>query len=286
MRALNVEPATHYPKVTQHIPEIVALVQRLVDRGYAYPIDGEVYFRTKKAKHSFGILSHRKMEDIVVDAVPPGSRREDPLDFALWKRSKGDAPSWPSPWGEGRPGWHVECNAMAYKYLGAPLDIHGGGLDLMFPHHESEAMICEGAWGTDWARTWMHNGFLTLEREKMSKSLGNFVTIREVLRDYPGEVVRPCLVTSHYREDVEYDAACFARSRKEYDAMRAAIEAARTATGAGTGGKVAALVERTRDGFFKAMDDDLNTRDAVYRLQQLTEAVADLRTMSAAEGRP
>src|SRR6267143_1530113 len=263
----------------------VALVERLIDRGYAYPVEGEVYFRTKKAKRSFGILTHRKIEDIVVDPVPQGSRKEDPLDFALWKRSKENEPSWPSPWSEGRPGWHVECNAMAFKYLGAPLDIHGGGLDLTFPHHESEAMICEGAWGAEWARTWMHNGFLTLEREKMSKSLGNFVTIRAVLRDYPGEVVRLCLLKSRYREDVEYDAECFARTRKEYDAMRAAIESARTAAGPGTAGKVAALVERTRDGFFKAMDDDLNTRDAIYRLQQLTEAVGEVRGMSAAEGR-
>ncbi len=285
MRALNVRPADHMPKVSEHILEITALIARLVDRGYAYSVDGEVYFRTRKAKRSFGILSHQKFEDIVVEGPAATSPKEDPLDFALWKKSKGDEPSWPSPWGDGRPGWHVECNAMAYKYLGAPLDIHGGGVDLKFPHHESEAMICEGAWGGEWARTWMHNGFVTLEREKMSKSLGNFVTIREVLRDYPGEVVRLCLLKAPYREDVEYDAACFARSRKEYDAMRAAIEAARTATGAGTGGKVAALVERTRDGFFKAMDDDLNTRDAVYRLQQMTEAVAELRTMSAAEGR-
>src|SRR5207247_347267 len=160
-----------------------------VTRGYADSVDGEVYFRTRKAKHSFGILSHQKFEDIVVEGPAAASPKEDPLDFALWKRSKGDEPSWPSPWGDGRPGWHVECNAMAYKYLGAPLDIHGGGVDLKFPHHESEAMICEGAWGGEWARTWMHNGFVTLEREKMSKSLGNFVTIREVLRDYPGEVV-------------------------------------------------------------------------------------------------
>jgi cysteinyl-tRNA synthetase len=285
MRALNVRPADHMPKVSEHILEITALIARLVDRGYAYSVDGEVYFRTRKAKHSFGILSHQKFEDIVVEPPAVASPKEDPLDFALWKRSKGDEPSWPSPWGDGRPGWHVECNAMAYKYLGAPLDIHGGGVDLKFPHHESEAMICEGAWGGEWARTWMHNGFVTLEREKMSKSLGNFVTIREVLRDYPGEVVRLCLLKAPYREDVEYDAACFARSQKEYDAMRVAIEAAQTATGAGTGGKVAALVERTRDGFFKAMDDDLNTRDAVYRLQQMTEAVAGQRTMSAAEGR-
>jgi len=284
MRALNVRPAVHYPKVTQHIPEILALVERLIARGYAYAIDGEVYFRTKKAKHSFGILSHRKVEDIVVDPVPAENRKEDPLDFALWKRSKEGEPSWPSLWGEGRPGWHVECNAMAFKYLGAPLDIHGGGLDLVFPHHESEAMICEGAWGAEWARTWMHNGFLTLEREKMSKSLGNFVTIREVLRDHPGEVIRLCLLKAHYRENVEYDAACFARSREEWDAMRAAIGKASAADGPGTGGKVDALVWRTREAFRKAMDDDLDTADALFRLRQMTEALGEIRGMSKEEG--
>src|SRR5438128_291736 len=244
MRALNVRRADHMPKVSEHIPEITALIARLVDRGYAYSVDGEVYFRTRKAKHSFGILSHQKFEDIVVEGPAAASPKEDPLDFALWKRSKGDEPSWPSPWGDGRPGWHVECNAMAYKYLGAPLDIHGGGVDLKFPHHESEAMICEGAWGVEWARTWMHNGFVTLEQEKMSKSLGNFVTIREVLRDYPGEVVRLCLLKAPYREDVEYDVECFARTRKEYDAMRAAIESARTAAGPGTAGRVDAVAKR------------------------------------------
>ena len=285
MRALNVKPPDHMPKVSEHIPEITALIARLVDRGYAYPVDGDVYFRTRKAKHSFGILSHQKFEDIVVESPAVTSPKEDPLDFALWKRSKGDEPSWPSPWGEGRPGWHVECNAMAYKYLGAPLDIHGGGVDLKFPHHESEAMICEGAWGIDWARTWMHNGFVTLEREKMSKSLGNFVTIREVLKQYPGEVVRLCLLKAQYREDVEYDAECFRRTQTEYDAMRAAIGKGKAARGNDTGGRVAALVSRTRKGFLAAMDDDLNTLDAVFRLQQFTEAVAELRDMSAAEGR-
>src|SRR3989449_698886 len=248
------------------------------------------YIDFDTARRYLEFLGHRvtyvqNFKDIVVESPAAASPKEDPLDFALWKRSKGDEPSWPSPWGDGRPGWHVECNAMAYKYLGAPLDIHGGGVDLKFPHHESEAMICEGAWGVEWARTWMHNGFVTLEQEKMSKSLGNFVTIREVLRNYPGEVVRLCLLKAPYREDVEYDVECFARTRKEYDAMRAAIESARTAAGPGTAGKVAALVERTRDGFFRAMDDDLNTRDAIYRLQQLTEAVSEVRGMSAAEGR-
>src|SRR2546426_10809604 len=154
MRALNVRRADHMPKVSEHIPEITALIARLVDRGYAYSVDGEVYFQTQKTKQLFGILSHQKFEDIVVEGPAATSPKEDPLDFALWKKSKGDEPSWPSPWGNGRPGWHVECNAMAYKYLGAPLDIHGGGVDLKFPHHESEAMIFEGAWGGEWARTW------------------------------------------------------------------------------------------------------------------------------------
>lgn len=285
MRALNVLPATHYTKVTEHIPDILAVVQRLIDHGYAYAVDGEVYFRTRKTKQLFGILSHHKIEDIVVDPLPPGSKKEQPLDFALWKNSKEGEPSWPSPWGEGRPGWHVECNAMAYKYLGAPLDIHGGGVDLQFPHHESEAMICEGAWGVEWARTWMHNGFVTLEREKMSKSLGNFVTIREVLKDFPGEVVRLCFLGAHYREDVEYDKECFARTQNEYDAMRAAIDAARSASGPGTGGTVDALIKRTRDAFAKAMDDDLNTPDAVYRMRQFTEGLAEVDGMSTAEGR-
>ena len=285
MRALNVRPATHYQKVSEHIPEITSLIRRLIDRGYAYAVDGEVYFRTRKAKLSFGILAHHKVEDIVVDPLPPESVKEDPLDFALWKRSKESEPSWLSPWGDGRPGWHVECNAMAFKYLGAPLDIHGGGVDLTFPHHESEAMICEGAWGEEWARIWMHNGFITLEREKMSKSLGNFVTIREILKDYPGEVVRLCLLKAQYREDVEYDKECFARTQVEYDAMRDGIDTARSADGPGTGGKVDALVKRTQEGFRKAMDDDLNTEDAVYRLQQLTEALGEVTGMSAQEGR-
>lgn len=284
MRALNVQPADHTPKVSEHIPDILKVIQLLVDHGYAYASDGEVYFRTRKAKHSFGILSHRKVEDIVVDQVPQDSRKEDSLDFALWKRSKPGEPTWPSVWGKGRPGWHVECNAMAAKYLGVPLDIHGGGVDLKFPHHESEAMISEGAWGGEWCRTWMHNGFITIEREKMSKSLGNFVTIREILREYPGEVVRMCLLKSHYREDVEYDRECFRRTQEEYDAMLAQLGRAEQAAGRGTRGKIDVLIRRTREAFLKAMDDDLQTGDAVYRLQQMSAALAEVEDLSAEEG--
>lgn len=285
MGALNVLPADVNPKVTEHIPEILDAVRRLLETGYSYVVDGEVYFRTRKAKRSFGLLSHDKVEDIVVDPLPPGSPKEDPLDFALWKRSKEGEPSWPSPWGAGRPGWHVECFAMASKYLGAPIDLHGGGVDLKFPHHESEAMICEGVTGGDWCGTWLHNGFVLIEREKMSKSLGNFVTIREVLREYPGEVVRLCLLKSHYREDVEYDAECFKRTQKEHDAILAEIRRAQVARGPGTGGKLDALLGRTREAFLTAMDDDLRTDDAVYRLQQMTEALAELDGLSADEGR-
>lgn len=285
MGALNVLPADVNPKVTEHIPEILDAVRRLLETGYSYVVDGEVYFRTRKAKQSFGLLSHDKVEDIVVDPLPQGSPKEDPLDFALWKRSKEGEPSWPSPWGAGRPGWHVECFAMASKYLGAPIDLHGGGVDLKFPHHESEAMICEGVTGGDWCGTWLHNGFVLIEREKMSKSLGNFVTIREVLREYPGEVVRLCLLKSHYREDVEYDAECFKRTQKEHDAILAEIRRAQVARGPGTGGKLDALLGRTREAFLTAMDDDLRTDDAVYRLQQMTEALAELDGLSADEGR-
>src|SRR5437762_2391419 len=223
--------------------------------------------------------------DIESVIILTAGKKEDPLDFALWKRSKEGEPSWPSAWGPGRPGWHVECNAMAFKYLGAPLDIHGGGLDLVFPHHESEAMICQGAWGVDWSRTWMHNGFLTLEREKMSKSLGNFVTIREVLRDYPGEVVRFCLLKSHYRENVEYDETLLGRAKGEWGAMRAAIASAKAAGGAGTDGTVAALLARTQSAFRDAMDDDLNTQDAVRSLQRMTEGLAAFGGVSAGDGR-
>ena len=285
MGALNVLPADVNPKVTEHIPEILDAVRRLLETGYSYVVDGEVYFRTRKAKRSFGLLSHDKVEDIVVDPLPPGSPKEDPLDFALWKRSKEGEPSWPSPWGAGRPGWHVECFAMASKYLGAPIDLHGGGVDLKFPHHESEAMICEGVTGGDWCGTWLHNGFVLIEREKMSKSLGNFVTIREVLREYPGEVVRLCLLKSHYREDVEYDAECFKRTQKEHDAILGEIRRAQVARGPGTGGRLDALLGRTQEAFLIAMDDDLRTDDAVYRLQQMTEALGELDGLSADEGR-
>jgi len=285
MAALNVQPATVFTKVSEHIPEILGCVNGLVARGYGYTIDGDVYFRTRRAKHSFGLLSHRRVEDIVVEPLPPGSRKEDPLDFAIWKRSAGDEPGWASEWGRGRPGWHVECFAMASKYLGSTVDIHGGGTDLKFPHHESEAMICEGYYGTEWARWWMHNGFVTMSHEKMSKSLGNFITIRSVLRDWPADAVRLCLLKDGYRSDVEYDANRFGRTKAELVDISDAMDRARLSAGPSSGGAVASLLERVRTKFFAAMDDDFDTPEAFRAVRDLTDGVREFRSMDAVEGR-
>ena len=284
MDALNVRRARVYARVSEHIPDILEAVKAVIANGFGYAVDGDVYFRTRKAKTSFGILTHQKFDDIVADPLPPDSEKEDPLDFAVWKRSRPDEPGWDSPWGRGRPGWHVECFAMASKYLGPQIDLHGGGKDLKFPHHESEAMICEAVYGTDWARYWLHNGFLTLASEKMSKSLGNFVTIREVLKDWDGEVVRLCLLKEQYRKDCEYDADCFKTTKSELEGIHAVIANARSATGRDTG-KVAGAIARARERFFAAMDDDLNTRDAIFALIEFSEGLRELGPLSKTEGR-
>ena len=283
MDALNVRRADTYARVSEHIPEVIGSVKAAIASGFGYAVDGDVYFRTRRTKHSFGILTHQKFDDIIVDPLPPGSRREDPLDFAIWKRSREDEPGWDSPWGRGRPGWHVECFAMASKYLGPQVDIHGGGKDLKFPHHESEAMICEAVHGTDWARYWMHNGFLMLKQEKMSKSLGNFVTIREVLSKWGGEVVRFCVLKEQYRKDVEYDADCFKITKEELDSIHDVIAKARSPTTSGDGGPLVEAVDRARRKFVEAMDDDFDTRNAVYALLELTEAVGEVRDVSTGE---
>jgi len=282
MDALNVKRATTYVRVSEHIPDIIVAAKAVIDRGFAYPIEGDVYFRTRKTKRSFGILTHKRFEDIVADPLPPGSKKEDPLDFAIWKKSKEGEPAWDSPWGRGRPGWHIECFAMASKYLGPQVDVHGGGKDLKFPHHESEAMICEAIHGTEWSRCWMHNGFLQIQQEKMSKSLGNFVTIRDVLAKWSGEAVRFCLMKEHYRKDVEYDADCFKITKEELDGIHAAIAKAKTPASGGEA--LGPIVDRAREKFFAAMDDDFSTGDAVFAVLELTEAVAEVDRLSKEEG--
>ena len=282
MDRLNVRRAEAYPRVTEHIPDIVATVKGLIEKGYAYVADGSVFFRVGKAK-SLGTLSHRDIKTMMVDAAQTTGGREHPLDFALWRKSEAGQPSWDSPWGAGRPGWHVECFAMSTKYLGPIIDMHCGGTDLIFPHHESELMISE-AFVDNWCSFWLHNAFITIEQEKMSKSLGNFVVLKELLESYDPEAVRLCLLKEHYRKNVEYDRDCFKRTEEELNRVQEAIEKARRADGQPSGGKADAVVKSTRTRFFKAMDDDFDTADAVHVMLQFVEAVHEMENLSKEEG--
>jgi cysteinyl-tRNA synthetase len=199
MDALGVERPDVAPKVTEHIGEIVRLVERLIETGFAYAAGGDVYYRVRRFD-GYGKLSKRRLDDMEAGArVEPGEQKEDALDFALWKGAKPGEPSWDSPWGKGRPGWHIECSAMSAKHLGETFDIHGGGKDLIFPHHENEIAQSEAATGAVYARFWMHNGFVNIDDEKMSKSLGNFFTVREVLKRFHPQVLRAFLLAVHYR---------------------------------------------------------------------------------------
>ncbi|MBQ2137333.1 MAG: cysteine--tRNA ligase, partial [Selenomonas sp.] len=202
MDALNVRRADVYPRVSETIPDIIAMVQKLVDKGYAYAADnGDVFYRVEKFA-GYGKLSGRKLEDMQAGArIEVDERKEHPMDFALWKAAKPGEPSWESPWGNGRPGWHIECSAMSLKYLGEQFDFHGGGSDLIFPHHENEIAQSQACIGhaDSFARYWLHNGFITIKNEKMSKSKNNFFTVRDILQEYPGEVLRFFILQTHYR---------------------------------------------------------------------------------------
>jgi cysteinyl-tRNA synthetase len=212
MAALGVPPAQLEPKATEHIPQILALIQRLVDLGFAYAAGGDVFFRVRRFPE-YGKLSRQKIEDMEAGArVEVDPNKEDPLDFVLWKGSKPGEPAWDSPWGPGRPGWHIECSAMSMHYLGETFDLHGGGQDLVFPHHENELAQSEAASGKPFARYWLHHGLLTINAEKMSKSLGNFFTVKEVLAKFPAEVVRFFLINCHYRSPLDFSDAALAEA--------------------------------------------------------------------------
>ncbi|MDH4027885.1 MAG: cysteine--tRNA ligase, partial [Nitrospirota bacterium] len=207
MALLGVGSADIEPNATGHIKEMIEAIQGLVDRGYAYTVDGDVYFEVSKFD-GYGKLSKKNMKDLVSGArVDVDERKRSPLDFALWKSSKPGEPFWESPWGNGRPGWHIECTAMSSKYLGESFDIHGGGADLIFPHHENEIAQSEALSGKPFVKYWMHNGFITVDKEKMSKSLGNFFTIKDILEKYDPEVVRYFLLSAHYRSPIEFSDA-------------------------------------------------------------------------------
>ncbi len=260
VKALNITKATVHPRVSQTIPDIIAFVQGLIDKGLAYEVDGDVYYSTRKFPR-YGLLSGNFIENLEVGArIPEGEKKRDPLDFALWKAAKPGEPAWDSPWGQGRPGWHIECSAMSCKYLGSAFDIHGGGADLVFPHHEDELAQSKAA-GDEFAKYWMHNGFITVNEEKMSKSLGNFFLLRDILAKFPGDVVRCYLLSTHYRSPIDFSddklhaaARSLARIRNSYGLLQ---EAAKKP--AEVEDRLQARVEQARGEFIEAMDDDFNT---------------------------
>src|SRR5512135_238552 len=212
MAALGLPPADLEPKATEHIPQIIDLIRRLEEQGFAYQGAEDVYFRVRRFP-GYGKLSNQSLDDMLVGArIEVDPHKKDPLDFVLWKASKPGEPAWPSPWGPGRPGWHIECSAMSMHYLGETLDLHGGGQDLVFPHHENELAQSEAATGRVFARFWLHHGLLTLNAEKMSKSLGNFFTVKEVLARFPAEVVRFFLINSHYRSSLDFSDAALSEA--------------------------------------------------------------------------
>jgi cysteinyl-tRNA synthetase len=277
MRRLGVEDADVEPKATEHIPEIIAIVQGLVDKGNAYVVDGDVYFEVGTFAE-YGKLSGRLLEDMQAGArVAVDERKRNPMDFALWKSSKPGEPAWESPWGPGRPGWHIECSAMSLKHLGETFDIHGGGADLTFPHHENELTQSEAYTGKPFVKYWVHNGFITVDKEKMSKSLGNFFTIEDILAKFDPEVIRLFLLGTHYRSPIEFSDEQLREAETSLDRIyltvgRAGIflalpEAKKDkAPGAEEFG---ATVENFRARFEEAMDDDFNTAQAIAHMYEL-----------------
>ncbi len=280
---LRILPATVYPRVSDTIQEIVEMVQALQESRYAYPTDGDVYFRVRQDE-DYGKLSRRKLDDVLAGTrVEVGESKEDPNDFALWKGQKPGEPAWDSPWGPGRPGWHIECSAMALKHLGAQIDIHGGGNDLIFPHHENEIAQSESYTGHSFARYWMHNGMLQLSGEKMSKSLGNLITVDEFLAEHEADVLRLLILSSHYRKPLAFNATVIDDNERALARLRSAL---RPATGQLASGAevdaLAAAADQARAGFLAAMDDDFNTAGALGHLFELVTAINRARDAGVA----
>ena len=278
--ALNVTKADVHPRVSEHIPEIIEFVQTLIDKGYAYEVNGDVYFSTRKF-NGYGKLSGQNIEDLESGArIAVGEIKEDPLDFALWKAQKEeDEIAWDCPWGKGRPGWHIECSAMSKKHLGDTIDIHAGGQDLQFPHHENEIAQSECSNGVPFANYWMHNGYITIDNEKMSKSKGNFFTVRDILKEYDGEVMRFFLLSGHYRNPINFSDSLMEQAKAGLGRMRNAKETLKHLIANGNGEMTDAEKEalagydKYRQEFISAMDDDLNTADAISAIFELITVI-------------
>jgi len=279
---LNVMDADVHPKVTESMDIIIDIVKTLVDKGFAYESNGDVYFRTSKFPE-YGKLSKMPIDELKAGArIDVSEHKEDPLDFAVWKAAKPGEPYWDSPWGKGRPGWHIECSAMSRFHIGNTLDIHCGGQDLIFPHHENEIAQSEAATGSPLANYWMHNGYINVDNQKMSKSLGNFFTAREVAEKYGYEVVRYMMVQAHYRSPINYCVelleSCKASLERLYNCRNTLDSAIAVAKSGEVSAEAKALFDKRREQFIAAMDDDLNTADAITAVFEL---VRDLNTMSA-----
>ncbi len=279
-KGLNVREATVHPRATENIDEIKRIISELVEKGFAYTAGGDVYFRSKKFDE-YGKLSHQPLEDLEAGArIATDDIKEDPMDFCLWKGAKPGEPYWDSPWGDGRPGWHIECSAMAEKYLGKTIDIHCGGLDLIFPHHENEIAQSECANGCDFAHYWMHNGFINVDNHKMSKSLGNFFTVRDVAEKYGYEPIRYLMISSQYRGPINYSVDIIEQGKNALERLytcRNNIDFA--LQNAADGGEVPEFIQKAKADFITAMDDDLNTADALAAIftlvRDINTAIAD-----------
>ena len=279
-KGLNIREATVHPRATENIEQIQNIIKTLIDKGYAYCSGGDIYYRAKKFAE-YGKLSHQPLEELEAGArIDVTEIKEDPMDFCLWKAAKPGEPFWESPWGNGRPGWHIECSAMAGRYLGKTIDIHCGGLDLIFPHHENEIAQSEAANGCEFAHYWMHNGFINVDNHKMSKSLNNFFTVRDVAERWGYEPIRYMMVSCHYRSPINYSAEVIEQAKNSLERLYTCRDNIDFALkNAAEGGEIPAFIEQRKQEFTDAMEDDLNTADALAAVFML---VRDINTAIAA----
>jgi cysteinyl-tRNA synthetase len=286
LKDLNILPATKHPRATEEIDKIIEMVKRLIEKNAAYEVDGDVFFRVETAE-DYGKLSGRKLEDMNAGSrIRVDERKENPMDFAVWKSAKEGEPAWDSPWGPGRPGWHIECSAMNLDHLGQQIDIHGGGNDLIFPHHENEIAQTEAITGKPFARYWMHNGMLQLKGEKMSKSTGNLITINKFLEDHPSDVMRLMVISSHYRSPLTFNSEVIEANERALDRL---LSAKRPATPSAQGAPdeqleaLAQQEEATQAAFIDSMNEDFNTAGALGAIFDLVRTINQARDKGATD---
>lgn len=284
MDQLHIKRANLYPKVSEHMQEITEVVQKLIDKGFAYEVNGDVYYSVEKFS-DYGKLSGRTLDDMKAGArVDVDERKNHPMDFALWKSAKPGEPAWDSPWGPGRPGWHIECSAMSLKYLGNSFDFHGGGSDLIFPHHENEIAQSEACTGENpFVRYWLHNGFITVNEEKMSKSLGNFFLVKDILEHYSPEVLRFFIIATHYRSPLDFSDERLSEAERSLERLRNAFESMKelekmpSVQEKGGADDILSLAAQAKQDFFDAMDDDFNTALAIGVMFSIAKQINSYR---------